>query len=350
MEPKSTDQEQSAALDPRAAIFVDYDNLYSVLARQLADADDPGTFITDIIEELQRYLAGQDQRETSIITAYADFDQLPNGQALKRSLYLLGADPQFAPARLQRNASEVQLCVDAMSTLLTRPDVRTFAVVTGDRPYLPLVQQFRRHGRDTFVVTLTPPASPAELPPAEDDFFLDARNLLSESLRQRLGQSSSLPRPSTRDTTAHRTVDSEALLQTLEIIEEHFGQYDEVYLTPLLRKLSELLGPDADPKSLISQLEQAGAVWLEKRRGSPYDYTVLIVDERHPDVQQVHQQLYGSVEDAASSHDELNDDMHAFRNAFQHDLPPDEVNAPAEQHEAVADELAASSAEDEEDL
>ena len=79
----------------------------------------------------------------------------------------------------------------------------------------------------------------------------------------------------------------------LEIIEEHFGQYDEVYLTPLLRKLSEELGDleDHDPKSLIGDLENAGAVRLERRRGFPYDYTVLLVNPNHPEVQAVREEF-----------------------------------------------------------
>ena len=80
--------------------------------------------------------------------------------------------------------------------------------------------------------------------------------------------------------------------ETIEITEEHFGQYDEVYLTPLLRKLSDVLGEQHDPKSLVSELEAAGAVRLEKRDGYPYDYTVLIVNEDHPGVQEIQDDYY----------------------------------------------------------
>jgi hypothetical protein len=73
----------------------------------------------------------------------------------------------------------------------------------------------------------------------------------------------------------------------LEIIETYFGQYREVYLTPLLRKLTELLEEEDEPKTVINYLEECGAVWLEKRRGFPHNYTVLIVNEDHPDVIEV---------------------------------------------------------------
>jgi hypothetical protein len=79
-----------------------------------------------------------------------------------------------------------------------------------------------------------------------------------------------------------------------------------------------VLGPDHDPKSLISRLEEAGAVRLEKRNGYPYDYTVLIMHEDHPDVQEIRAELesqpsYGdgyyddsyadTYDDASSSYD-----------------------------------------------
>lgn len=303
--------EQEQAPDIRAAIFVDYENLFHVLQQLLPSESRPGEYITEIIEELQRYLTSQDQKQTVLISAFADFGRMPDGQALQRSLYLLGAEPRFAPVALQANASEIQLSVDAMDILHTRPDVQTVAIVTGDRAYLPLVQQYRRHGRDAFVATLLMSSSPSELPPAEDDFFLDARNLLSEGARRHLEDTEGVNhRPEAGAPLSNQRVAGDRTQQALEVIEEHFGQYDEVYLTPLLRKLSELLGPGADPKSVISRLEKTEAVRLEKRQGSPHDYTVLIVNDRHPDVRKTHESIYGAVSDAA--HNEF-DGANAYR-------------------------------------
>ena len=328
------EQEQQASRpESRAAIFVDYENLYNHLKRLLPESERPSIYISEILEELQHYLAGSDQRETAILAAYADFGSLPRGRDLQRALYLLGAEPQFVPADLQPNASEIQLCVDAMDALNTRPEIRTFAIVTGDRAYLPLVQQFRRHGRGAFVATLTPPSSPDELPPAEDDFFLNARNLLSESARQKLDakkpagsdQQEASPKTPSRTKVPTKELDAGPPLHTLEVIEEYFGQYDEVYLTPLLRKLSELLGSSSDPKSIISELEGAGAVRLEKRPGSPYDYTVLIVNEQHPEVQALHERFYGSIPEEAPPYVEPGEDEAC------------EPDAPAEEEEKSED-------------
>ena len=95
--------------------------------------------------------------------------------------------------------------------------------------------------------------------------------------------------------------------RTVEITEEHFGQYKEVYLTPLLRKLSDVLGEQHDPKSLVSELEAAGAVRLEKRDGYPYDYTVLILNQDHPDVQEIQDEYYSKSSSYNGSSDSYGD-------------------------------------------
>ena len=201
----------------------------------------------------------------------------------------------------------MQLCIDASDLIHSRPDIDSFVLISGNSFQLPLVQQLKGHGKSTLVVTLE---SLPELERAHQlghETFLNAGDLLSEGSRRQLGSMAEgtesarngnvgrrFARSSftvQRDVEYHEITDSIAY-ETLRVIEEHFGQYDEVYLTPLLRKLSESLEDHQnDPKSIINKLEDAGAVWLEKRRGFPYDYTVLLVDAEHPDVLQIREEL-----------------------------------------------------------
>lgn len=306
------DSEQTRSQAHRAAIFVDYENLYRVLTERLPQRANPDEYISEMLDELRRYLLEQNQTQTAHITAYADFGALgSDGQYVQRGLYLQGAEPRFVPASLQDNASEIQLCVDSIDVLHNRPDIHTFVLLTGSRPYLPLVQQFKRYGRETIVASLNPPPATENVQYVEDDIFFDAANLLDQEEREQLrassGASGSSGRPKRSEPVTYVEVTSPGAYRALEIIEEHFGQYDEVYLTPLLRKMSELLDESRfDPKSIISTLEDSGAVWLEKRRGFPYDYTVLIVDEEHPDVQNIQESFYshGGTSDGASYQDD----------------------------------------------
>jgi len=271
-------------------MFVDYENLYSVLTAQSAADSKTGEYATEILEEVRRYLEEGDDTPTIYGRAYGPFDVLLDTEdsGVPSALHRLGLSPSYVPSAMQANTSELQLTIDVTRFLAERPDVETLVIVTGDRPYLPLVRSIREEGRQVFVAAVNPPKTDHY---DESDRYLDARNLLSQDSREDLLANapdngtahSGGPAPSPR----YDSLSNEAARRAIAITEEHFGQYDEVYLTPLLRKLSDLMGADQDPKALVSDLEAAGAVRLEKRNGYPYDYTVLIVHDDHPDVQSV---------------------------------------------------------------
>lgn len=276
-------------------MFVDYENLYSVLTSQSSKNRKTGTYAAEILDEVVRYLEEGDDTPTIYGRAYGPFDVLLNTDDadVPSSLHRLGIQPTYVPSAMQGNTSEIRLAIEVTQFLAERPDVQTVVVVTGDRPYLPLVRTIREEGRRALVAAVNPPQTEDY---AENDLYLDARNLLSRASREDLlanapengGEYSRSGQPPSSLPRRYERLDNPMARRTIEITEEHFGQYEEVYLTPLLRKLSDILGPDYDPKALVSELEAAGAVRLEKRDGYPYDYTVLIVNDDHPDVQEVH--------------------------------------------------------------
>lgn len=285
-------QQTSPVDGEQAAMFVDYENLYSVLTAQSSKHTKTGAYATEILEEVCRYLEEGDDTPTIFGRAYGPFDVLFDTEdaGVPSDLHRLGIEPVYVPSAMQGNTSELQLAIEVTDFLATRSDVETLVLVTGDRPYLPLVRTIREQGCRPLVAAVNPPQTDAY---AESDLYLDARNLLSQDSREELlanapehGPSHNSPNPHPSSQRYER-LDDEGAQRAIQITQEHFGQYDEVYLTPLLRKLSDVLGPDHDPKALVSELEAAGAARLEKRSGYPYDYTVLIVNNDHPDVQAV---------------------------------------------------------------
>jgi len=289
----------------KAATFVDYDNLYAILHEQSGNDDRPEDFAEQILSEVRRYLSEGDNTPTILGRAYADYGGLPteNEAAIQESLHRIGVEPMVTPTGFQGNTSELQLCLDVMELLAGASPAHTIVIVTGNRPYLPLVRRIREHGHRALVAAVNPPHTTASARYVDEDVYLDARNLLSQRLRDTLldnAPDDEQPRAVRGEsaqngsvaTPTFRSLDDPLLRRTVEITEEHFGQYEEVYLTPLLRKLSDILGDDHDPKSLVSDLEAAGAVRLEKRDGYPYDYTVLIVNDDHPDVQEIQDDFY----------------------------------------------------------
>ena len=285
-----------------AAILVDYDNLHTYLTRHSRSSNAiPDELIAELLDEVRRYLYGRDYKQPAFFHAYADFSTLEgDGLYIQQSLARQGQVPRFVSTGNDPNAPELQLFVDALELLFTRSDIQTFVLVTGDRIPLPLIQKLKEYGRIVLVVAFDVAATLDQFPYLDHEMFLSAYDYLSEPsqqiLEENIGGSNvvrngSWSRKKTgKEESEERKVSHESItdtnaIQTLEIIEEHFGQYDEVYLTPLLRKLSEVFDDqEHDPKSIINILEDAGAVWLEKRRGFPYDYTVLLIDNDHPDV------------------------------------------------------------------
>lgn len=292
-----------------AAIFIDYENLHHELNKKVRDRGEAGTLISEMIEALKRSLSEERQTRTAVSWAYADFTTLNGeGDAVQRALYLQGVESRFVPRSLQANAVEIQLCVDAMDLLHHRPDIDFFVLLTGRRSYLPLVQHVKRYGRRVLVVALEEPIALDQVQHLDGEWFFDARDLLSTAGHRHLSPadrtapqqssngSAGTSGPATADRTTKRArfraIDDPILIRSLEIIEEYFGHYEEVYLTPLLRKMSDLLDErTCDPKAIVSDLEDHVAVRLEKRQGFPHDYTVLIVERDHPDVERVQQEV-----------------------------------------------------------
>jgi hypothetical protein len=328
-------------------MFVDYENLYSVLTSQSSKEAKTSEYATEILDEVQRYLQEGDDTPTIFGRAYGPFDVLLDTEdsGVPAELHRHGINPSYVPAAMQGNTSEIQLTVEVTQFLHERPDVQTIVIVTGDRPYLPLVRTIQEQGRRALVAAVNPPQTDRYV---ESDLYLDARNLLSADSREdllanapRSGTSQNSPSSSTR----YEELTDAAAQRAIEITEEHFGQYEEVYLTPLLRKLSDLMGPDEDPKELVSILEAAGAVRLEKRSGYPYDYTVLIVHDDHPDVRAVQSGRRSTPQPSSDATEEPSTTAESEPNDT--DDSPDEAYEPYDYDEYTIDEaLSADSDED----
>ncbi len=281
------------------AVFIDYDDLYHVLLNKLGRAGAPEKIISEATEALLTLLQRQMNAQITTLRAYADFPAL-DVPGIPQALADGGVQAAYVSESRQRNAAEIELTMDAVALLATRPDVRRVVVMTGQRLHLPLLRRIKEMGRSLVVVSSETLRERASLLLDDQDRVLSLMELAPDALRR----DAEAP-PVQRENVEYTLVEDEGALKALEIIEEFFGQYNEVYLTPLLRKLSDELDDDTiDPKTVISDLEEAGAVYLEKRRGYPHDYTVLLVDALHPDVDRV-RQMFEDYDDEDEDDDEM---------------------------------------------
>ncbi len=302
--PATLDMQESNGIESRigkAAVFIDYANLHDAIIDRTNQSDAHGT-IVELVKALRTRSGHQSKPQIVSATAYADFNEFAEeAGSVQQLLYLHGIEPRFVSCTIQPTAAEVQLSADAIDLLHSRPDIGTFVFISGDRPFLPLIHAVQRYGRDVRLILFAEDQA-EELLPSLSSIALSVSDLIPRSSHRltssnRAGSPepaqngnghSAIPIGGGRPSRTHQSITNTLCIEALQLIEDYFGQYDEIYLTPLLRKMSEELGSDAyDPKSIISELEEAGAVWLEKRRGFPHDYTVLLLDEEHPDVQEV---------------------------------------------------------------
>lgn len=304
---------------PLGLILVDYDNLFNLLEAHTSKGEQPHRFLVAMQAELRRYLQDELSIRATRSIAFGDFtDHGIDAGVILTDLADSGIEPRHVPASRDRTDAEVDLTLRAAELLHTHRDIGAFVILSGNHWYLPLVRHLHGSGKFVLVASLELPPQVTGLPSGISDAYLNARFLLDARSRESIrdsrpasrepeGGQEGQPSESAQSRAPEVTVPIEdpGALHALEILEEYFGQYEEVYLTPLLRKLTEALDPeDGEPKDAVSILQESGAVWLEKRRGFPYDYTVLLVNGDHPDVQQVRESFADGADGASDGYED----------------------------------------------
>ena len=174
----------AAATSPYAAVFIDFENVYYFLKNHYLDPQDPHDYALDLVRALRDTLKRELSLDSLVLYAYADFDKLPSGP--QGPLYLMGVDTRNVLGTDHKNAADMQLCIDALEVLYTRPDIGTFVLVAGDRDYIPVLQHLRRQARQVKVVGFRESVSGDLLLMLGQEHFLDARELLPAERLQAL--------------------------------------------------------------------------------------------------------------------------------------------------------------------
>lgn len=287
-----------------AAMFLDFENVYYYLRNQ-SDIDEPNDLILEMLRRLRDRLLEERNERCIVMKAYADFERISSPPL--GSLYLLGVETHNVLGTEHKNAADMRLCIDALEILYTRPEISTFVFLAGDRDYIPLIQHLNKQAKEVLVVAFRGNVSGDLLQNVGERNFLDALSLLNEDIRPRIGVVKP-PRPEapakaykpaetvskpplapaqTPEFNPIRRLEEEDERLCLEVMLSDFSQHSEIWLTPYLRKLTYDLPhlADFERKALVDNLEHKGVLRIEKRRGEPYDYSVIIVNWNHPDVQ-----------------------------------------------------------------
>ncbi|HEX8327321.1 MAG TPA: NYN domain-containing protein [Hymenobacter sp.] len=330
---------------PYAAVFIDFENVYYFLKNHFHDPPDLNDYVLDIVRTLREQLSAKGL-DSLISYAYADFERMAT--APQGALYLMGVSTRNVLGTDHKNAADMQLCIDALEVLYTRPDIGTFVLVAGDRDYIPVLQHLRRQARQVLVAGFRESVSGDLLQNIGAEQFLDARDLLApgrieqlekrrtdrqrtieEGRRQReqgiaggfsaaaqAGRVGALnpgdaaarpivpaaPRPAAPrlseevpDFAPTRPLEGEFERRTLAFMLREFQKLEakqqrrvpELWLGPFMRLLTDELPelPDYERRDLLNKLRDAGTIRIEKREGEPHPFSVIVVNYSHPDVQ-----------------------------------------------------------------
>lgn len=150
------------------AVFIDFENVY-VSVRDKLDVNPNFEIIMDRVADLGRVV---------IARAYADWYRYPR---VTSALYANGIEPMYVPTyyydrdlgrtgRAIKNSVDMNLCIDAMKTLYTNPNIARFVLATGDRDFIPLVNAIRQHGKEVIIIGVGGAAS-GHLAQSADEFI-----------------------------------------------------------------------------------------------------------------------------------------------------------------------------------
>lgn len=281
-----------------AAILIDFENVYYYLRQNLSERQEVSDVIAGLVQRLRRQLIDRYNEEAISLDAYADFERIDeNAQG---SLYLIGVETHNVLGTDHKNAADMKLCIDALTILYTRQEICSFIVVAGDRDYIPVIQHLRKHGKTVRVVGFPSSVSGDLLTNVGQENFLDASQFLPQPkpcIVAAVGAPSvpGQPQPMqngtpvVRDPLTMRFLDEDQNI-AMGILFRHFQSKPEVWMTPYLHKLRTELPhfSEHERKALIAQMAESGAIRVEKRKGEPHDFSVILVNWNHPDVRKLH--------------------------------------------------------------
>ena len=292
----------------QAALFVDFENIYYFIRNRTTDLADASEAAISTVRNLRYKLTDDYQSQCIVQHAYSDFERL--GGSSQGAFYLIGIETHNVLSTEHKNAADMRLCIDAMETLYTRPEIETFVLIAGDRDYIPLVQHLRKHAKTVRVVAFKDNMSGDLLKVADEANFIDANDLLPEGVVLGEERRTLFPEETSSSSKAAKVQKAQPARvplpvqepefkpvrpfttagerEAMRIMLEHFGDKTEIWMSPYLRRMrGEMVNlAEYERRAIINDLVSKGAITVKTRQGDENDYSVILVNYNHSDVQE----------------------------------------------------------------
>lgn len=170
---------ERAALASRrdVAVYLDFENLY-VSLKTTAKMDPNFELLMERCREFGRVILAR---------AYADWSEY--SRMFTSQMFANGFEPVYVPTRkvydsanrseARKNSVDIHITIDIIKSLFLHESVDTLILISGDRDYVPLINEIRQKGKSVFAIGVAGCTS-SELSIAVDEMFFYHQLLANE--------------------------------------------------------------------------------------------------------------------------------------------------------------------------
>lgn len=268
---------------PNVATFIDYENIHYTMTNYYKVYPDP--------DEVARVFSEVASRRGAVLLAkaYADW---ANFTELMGALRTHGFEPVYVASKLRsapergpiKNSADIQMTMDIMDVLYTRPDIEIFILFTGDQDFLPVLHRLRGAGKITVVSGFRATSS--------RELFLAAREVVELELTMRL---TPIVRPSAPPKKPEEIKDNwRPLIRRLYKLSQVLPFVSFTYLRDKMwwRDLKPSPQKDEEKQAYLNRAKAAGIIRVKKvKNPNPRDPNFPLVSAcvltDHPEVVRV---------------------------------------------------------------
>ena len=149
------------AMNNQIAVFIDFENVALWAEQEFIDFE-----LTPLMEYLQS------RGPVVIKRVYGDWSRFSHyrEELMNNSVDLI----QIYSVRAGKNRADIRMALDAMETAITRPQIQTFVIVSGDSDFGPLVVKLREYSRYTLGIGPRDVTHPLLIKACDEFIYLEA--------------------------------------------------------------------------------------------------------------------------------------------------------------------------------
>ncbi len=141
---KRLNRKQSSESQPKLAVFIDNDNIKNGIDDQYEDAH-----VYDI-DKLVEFL--RDEGDLRFGRVYLNPGDFQGKQGLLHKFNINLIRPVFTDSYEYKSLADTNIIWDISKTYHERPEIEKYAIVSGDKDFLPVIRRLHEGGKDGLII------------------------------------------------------------------------------------------------------------------------------------------------------------------------------------------------------